>query len=269
MKNKLKLIPILGVLPFFLMGNSGVPYQAPEPYKDVEILNVSVGEYNRDIQGYRTYITVKNSGDWFFNFGHSYISYDNNGQTSSLTSEYSCGLCLGPGQTCDWVCTAPSGTIAIENLIKTEFYGHKKGKSANFGGIRYISKAHSTNNMGLMYYYQFAVDHLVSNDRFYYSQIVEYEINGITYGQYIPDGPSQYFEIYTTVKCDNPEEDIDIKAIYLNTLGNYYAQEINTRWEGMWLIFGIAVGAALLISPGFIPLIIYGAKKRAKKKNNG
>ena len=269
MKNKLKLIPILGVLPFFLMGNSGVPYPEAEPYKDVEILEVTVTGYNSDLQGYRTVFKVKNSGDWFFDFGYSYISYDNNGQTSSLTSEYGSGLCLGPGQTCDWVCTAPSGTISIGNLKNIDFYGHKKGKSISFEYAKHIPEAHTNNEYGEMYYYYFEIGELEFNDRFYYEQLVEYEIDGVTYGQYIPYGPTRNFDIYTGIKCNNPGEDIQIKAVYLNTLGNYYAREINNRWEGMWIIFGIAVGAALLISPGFIPLIVYSAKKRTQKKNNG
>ena len=268
MKNKLKLIPILGVLPFFLMANSSVPYPEAEPYKDVEILSISVGEYT-SFQGYKTYITVKNSGELFLDFGWSYISYDNGGQTSGISSAYSSGMCLAPGETCEWLCFSPSNTFSIDTIKDINLYAHKKGKSISFEYARHIPEAHTNNEYGEIFYYNFEIGELEFSDRFYYEQIVEYEIGGITYGQYIPYGPTRNFDIYTGIKCDNPGEDIQIKAVYLNVLGNVYAREIDSRWEVAWLIFGIAAAAALLISPGFIPLIVYGAKKRTQKKNNG
>ena len=268
MKSKLKLIPLLGVLPFFLMANSPYPYGEAEPYDKYQVSDLTYGTYHDAINAYDTQIKVKNTGEYFLSLSSFYISFTNLDKEFWRVSGQN-GNCVCPGETETLFCFAKNEGVTLEDL-SFEVYAYKPDLVAEYKSISHV-KTDSFEEVGIgtTYQYFFEIEGLKIDNDYYYSMLVEYETEGQRHAYFNDGSAYESFRIETTYATSNPNEDIEIKNIHLIRGINRRARDIEEMWTVVWICTGIAVGAGLLISPAFIPLIVYGAKKRAKEEENG
>lgn len=268
MNNKLKLLPLLGVLPFFLMANSVYPYGEPEPYNKFEISDLTYGIYHDSIHAYEVQLNVKNTGNYFLSFTNFYIAFDKPNKEFWRSTGLN-GNCVCPGETEPLLCFARTNTVTLEDL-SFDVSAYKVSEVAKYEKITYC-RAESFEEVGpgTIYQYYYDLKGLEYNSNYYNSLLVEYEIEGKKHAHFNDGSIYDGFFIETTYATTNPSEDITIKNIYLVRGINKSARDIEDMWTVVWVCTGIALGIGLFVSPAFIPLIIYGAKKRAKVKKDG
>ena len=266
MKIKANIIPLLLVTPLLFMANSPYPYGMPEPYEDYEIKELVYTPNSNG--GFDVTLTIENKGEGYMNVNDRLSFY-----TSIDVVYFHDGMVNRDAR---WVttCLAPHKTMTLygnnpvteeyspEDYVDKYVNAYVSYEKVDCSGVN-IDELEIDNDSNLVRAYFSLIDLKIDNN-YHYTYIFDMEVKGESIALAF-DGNN--FEVDfndATLK----KEDIVFNGVY-SVQGTKSRLFIEDYWMIGWIVFGVVLGIGIVISLGFLPLIITSSIKKAKKKEVG
>lgn len=248
------------------MANSPYPYVRDEPYEDFLITNITYGEKcEDDYELYYVDFSIENTGDQYLTIRSIYCGKEQQDYYLIIDTGYSELL---PPHTSN---TFKGRAQKIDPPGITYKYGTAyavDNKLATYSGVTYITENDISNgHEAIGKTYEFEINGLKTENDYYYTVIVDYELNGQKHATLTNNVKGFSIDYYGEETPSH--EEFKVTGMHLLQGRNRVNAYTRSMWIVIWIVMGILFFMGFIASLIVVPIILFTKKPWNKAiKNN-
>lgn len=250
---KIGFLPLLSITPLLMGLNAVPPYSYPDAYEDFEVSNFALGA--KEDERYPFSLELENKGEGYIQLN------DFTFQEKKQESNYyyyidSCGdlviasLFLAPKQK-----TPASGRVDFEASYEDLIFRSRAFKTYSFkeaGEIKNTALTTSKFDTKTYYEYHYEIVNLVEDEDYYYSYLVEFVYDDITYAVQCY---SETFYISFLKEID-PDKDVTFGRVVTIQGRERRNNNLSSIWITIWIVVGILFTLGFFVSVVVVPIVL-------------